>query len=432
MRISATVKADFGTVGNRCRSVFSRERKVSRHDVIGTTPPRTPSFYDTLCPMQKSVFIALKMSVIAGQAKLAGIFRYLNERYGERSPWNIQLVRSRLELTRERINGAIAEKTDGFIISIPNTEDALEPLSRTGTPAVVMDVRCAPLTERRRGIVFIRHSAEAIGREAAHFLVKQGVARSYAFLHAVADYGWSRLRCDAFRSELRETGLWCEELRDPSQVTKLKRPAAVLAANDEAAFELLKFLRAKHLSVPREIAVLGVDNDTLLCENIHPRLSSIQPDFEREGFMAAEALDAMMHGRKTGRRTLLADVVKVVNRESTADPSPAGKLVQKAVTFIDRHATEGIGVDDVVRHLKCSRRLADMRFRELQKRTILEAITERRLEEVKRLLTETDDTVETIAGKCGYKSASHLMSLFRTRFSMTMRDFRRTAARNMW
>ncbi len=382
--------------------------------------------------MQKNVFVALKMSAIAGQTKLAGIFRYLNERYGDRSPWDIQLVRTRFELTRERINDAIAGKTDGFIISTPDTEDAVEPLSRTDAPTVVMDVRCGPLDERKRRIVFIRNSAEAIGREAAHFLVKQGVARSYAFLHAAGGYDWSRTRCDAFMSELREAGLWCEGLHDPSQVTKLKRPAAVLAANDETAFELLKFLRGKHLAVPRDIAVLGVDNDTLLCENSYPRLSSIQPDFEAEGFMAAEALDAMMSGRQSGRRTLLTDVKKVVSRESTADPSPAGKLVQKAVTFIDRHATEGISVGDVIRHLKCSRRLADMRFRELQKRTILEAITERRLEEVKRLLAETDDTIETIAGKCGYKAASHLMSLFRKHFSMTMRDFRRTAVKDMW
>ncbi len=382
--------------------------------------------------MQKNVFIALKMSAISGQAKLAGIFRYLNERYGDRSPWDIQLVRTRLELTSERINDAIAGKTDGFIISIPDTENAVEPLSSTSTPAVVMDVRCAPLDERKRKIVFIRNSSEAIGREAAHFLVRQGVARSYAFLHAAGNYDWSRMRCDAFMSELREAGLWCEELHDPSQVTSLRRPAAVLAANDETAFELLKFLRAKRLAVPREIAILGVDNDTLLCENTHPRLSSIQPDFESEGFMAAEALDAMMSGRQNGRRTLLTDVKKVVSRESTADPSPAGKLVQKAVTFVDRHATDGICVGDVAHHLKCSRRLADLRFRELQKRTILDAITERRLEEVKRLLAETDDTIEVIAGKCGYKSASHLMSLFRKRFSMTMRDFRRTAAKDLW
>jgi hypothetical protein len=88
------------------------------------------------------------------------------------------------------------------------------------------------------------------------------------------------------------------------------------------------------------------------------------PDFEGEGYLAAETLDSMMHGKGPDSCVLLADIKEVVRRESTCELSSAGRLVQKAVVYIDRHALEGIGVEDVVRHLGCSRRLADLRFRE--------------------------------------------------------------------
>ena len=173
--------------------------------------------------------------------------------------------------------------------------------------------------------------------------------------------------------------------------------------------------------------MLGVDNDTLICENTHPRLSSVMPDFEGEGYLAAETLDSMMHGEGPNSCVLLADIKEVVRRESTCELSSAGRLVQKAVVYIDRHALEGIGVEDVVRHLKCSRRLADLRFRELQKRSILQAITERRLDEVKRRLRETREKMDSIAAACGYSNPNYLKNLFKKRFAMSMGAFRRAA-----
>ena len=139
----------------------------------------------------------------------------------------------------------------------------------------------------------------------------------------------------------------------------------------------------------------------------------------------------MMQGRNSPKRTLLVGVKKIVQRESTAEQSHSGRLVQKAVAYIDRHALEGIGVRDVVKHLKCSRRLADLRFRELQGRSILDAITERRLDEVKRLLAGTRDKMDVIASACGYRNPTYLKNLFKKQFGMSMRDFRASARGTM-
>ena len=376
---------------------------------------------------KKKVLVALKMAGIAGQEKLAGIFHYLNERYGERSPWDVRLVRTRVELTADVLRAAISDGTDGFIVSIPDTEDAVGPLAETSIPTIVMDIHAGALEERNENIAFIRNSAEDIGRKAAHFLLGQGVAHSYAFLHSDPMMDWSRARFAAFRNALNDAGLWCEEMFEPAAAAQLKRPAAVFCANDDRAFDLIKHLAAKRIKVPHDVSVLGVDNDALICENARPRISSVQPNFEEEGRLAAETLDAMMQERETPKRTLLVGVKKIVQRESTAEESHAGRLVQKAVAYINGHALEGIGVRDVVKHLKCSRRLADLRFRELQGRSILDAITERRLDEVKRLLAGTQDKMDTIASACGYKNPTYLKNLFKKHCKMSMSDFRASA-----
>lgn len=375
----------------------------------------------------KNVFIALKMAGVAGQSKLVGVFRYLKETYGENSPWEIRLVRTRVELASDVVKQAIANGTDGFIVSIPDTEDAVFPLTEISAPTIAMDIRSPELEARQSNIVFIRNSSEEIGREAALFLLGQGVARSYAFLHSEPVMDWSEARFEAFKRMLNDNGIWCEELFSPADAARLKRPAAILAANDDRAYELLKALAARHVAVPRGVAVLGVDNDELFCENTHPRLSSVQPDFEEEGWLAAKTLDDMMQGRAFAERTLLVGVKRIVQRESTTEQSHAGRLVQKAVAYIDRHALEGIGVNDVVKHLKCSRRLADLRFRELQGRTILSAITERRLDEVKSRLAGTKEKMDAIASACGFKSPIYLKNLFKKHFGMSMSKFRASA-----
>ena len=375
----------------------------------------------------KKVFVALKMAGIAGQSKLVGVFRYLKETYGDSSPWEVQIVRTGAELTDVAVRRALADGTDGFIVSIPDTEDAVSPLKDVSTPTVAMDIYSQELKARKSNIVFIRNSSEDIGREAALFLLGQGVARSYAFLHSEPVMDWSEARFKAFKRVLNDNGIWCEELFSAEDAAKLKRPAAVLAANDDRAYELLKALAARRVAVPRGVAVLGVDNDELFCENTHPRLSSVQPDFEEEGWLAAKTLDDMMRGCVSTERTLLVGLKRVVQRESTTEQSNAGRLVQKAVAYIDRHALDGIAVNDVVRHLKCSRRLADMRFRELQGRTILDAITERRLDEVKGRLAGTKEKMDAIAAACGFKNPTYLKNLFSKRFGITMSEFRNSA-----
>ncbi len=397
--------------------------------------------------MGKKVFIALRMAGIAGQEKLSGIFRFL----GENHDWAIRLVRTAGEFTVAAVKDALRSKYDGFIVSIPGTEESAAVLAATDIPTIVMDIHSPLLAARKRHIVFIRNSSEEIGRAAADHLLAIGTCRSYAFVHNPSVMQWSIDRCKAFRETLRDNGFWCHELKSPEGLEKLERPVGVFAANDDRGYDVIEFCHARRLRVPEDIAVLGINNDTLICENCHPRLSSIQPDFEQEGYRAAELLTKMMCGKIDGGKvklenvrdwsgslhspfsilnsTLYAGVKQVVRRESTAELSHSGKLVQRALAYIRKNALRGISVGDVAKHLHISRRLADLRFRELQGTTIGETIISARLEKVKRLLRETKEPIDAIAARCGYENPNYLKNLFKRRFAMPMREFRARANR---
>ena len=376
--------------------------------------------------MRKKVFIALRMAGIAGQEKLSGIFRFL----GDNHDWDIRLVRTADEFSVAAVKDALRSKYDGFIVSIPGTEETAAVLATTDIPTIVMDIYSRRLAARKRNIVFIRNSSEEIGRTAANHLLAIGTCRSYAFVHNPSVMQWSIDRCRAFRATLRDNGFWCHELRTSDGLQKLERPVGIFAANDDRGYDVIEFCHAHRMRVPEDAAVLGINNDTLICENCHPRLSSIQPDFEQEGYLAAETLTKMMRPRAASSpiphpSSLFVGIRSVIRRESTAEISTTGKLVQKAVAYIRRHALEGIGVSDVVAHLKVSRRLADLRFRELQHTSIGGEITRIRLAEVQRLLRATREPIDSIAAKCGYANPNYLKNLFRKRFSMSMREFRK-------
>ena len=375
----------------------------------------------------KRVLVALRLQGIAGQEKLSGIFRYL----GDTPEWDVRFIRSAQEFTAARVKTAIADGSDGFIVSVPDAERAAEPLADTDIPTIVMDIHSPALSARRKNIVFIRNSPEEIGRSAANHLLSIGRCKSYAFVHHQSVMQWSVDRFKSYRDTLCENGFECHELKSPEGIEKLERPVGVFAANDDRGYDVIEFCRANHLRVPEDIAVIGINNDTLVCENCHPRLSSIEPDFEQEGYLAAETLAHMMSASpspspstSTSTSTLFVGVKQVVRRESTAELSASGKLVQRALVYIRRNALKGISVTDVAAHLHVSRRLADLRFRELQGTTIGETIITERLTEVKRLLRETKDPIDAIAIRCGYENPNYLKNLFKRRFAMTMREFR--------
>ena len=177
--------------------------------------------------------------------------------------------------------------------------------------------------------------------------------------------------------------------------------------------------------MPHQVAVIGVDNDEMICPHTTPPLTSVQPDHTRIGELAAEKLMEMMDGRRSTRpERILVGVKRIEVRESTSPVTQSGRLVQRALAFITAHYAEPIRPQDVVRELKVSRRLADLRFSELQGESIGKAILHTRLEAVRRMLTATNDTMENIAAACGFRKVDRMRAAFKARYGVSPSEFR--------
>ncbi|OQC25376.1 MAG: Xylose operon regulatory protein [Verrucomicrobia bacterium ADurb.Bin070] len=286
----------------------------------------------------------------------------------------------------------------------------------------------------------VRSDTAAVGRlAAAYFLERRFV--HYAYVGEVQGFMWSVRRGEAFARAVREAGFECriygalktaeqedaglERPRLCAWLNALPKPVALLAAMDNRGRQVMDACAWAGLNVPRDIAVLGVDNDDDLCETTAPAMSSILLDAERASYEAARHLDEMMRGMTRERRVITYGPAQVIARRSTDTTQIADVVVVKALEFIAVNACAGIGVPEVVRHVGASRRLAEQRFRTQLGRTILDEIRRVRMERVCTLLRETNQAIGEIARQCGFESESHLGSVFRREHGCTMRDFRK-------
>ena len=369
------------------------------------------------------IALVFQLAGESGKRKFSGFLRYASEK---KRDWRMQFIRLKEDFSAEFVRSLATRKIDGIAYSLSPAKDAESELAKLSIPTIAIDIFDERrLGGRRKNISFFTCSSDEIGRTAARHLMSLGTCRSYAFVPDLHWHTWSKLRGIAFRQEIQGNNLPVAIYRmrgkgyDLSQLAdwlkRLPRPIGVFAAFDDRAVQVLEACREARLSVPGDVAVISVDNDELLCNHTTPTLTSIQPDHELLGYLAAQQLDKMMNSPPSNRPEHREVGVKsVVIRESTGEVSLAGRLVQKALGFIRLHLGEPILPRDVVAHLGVSRRLADLRFRELQGESIGEAILRIKIEEASRLFRETRASPAAIAHACGFKHLSRMRTAFKS------------------
>ena len=376
------------------------------------------------------VLVALSLASAAGRKKLNGIHRFLSEGYD----WDMELLRNAGDFTADALSSTSSSQFDGMLIGFAGKCDLRVLHADKELPTAFIDYPNAKTIEQLPFCLFVNDDAKDIAQSAAKHLMSCPGVRSFGFVPSRAPSRWSRDRESAFAAALHQKKNSLSVYDGPGDSREalvawlkgLEKPSAILAAFDDRARDVLEACRANAIDVPGQLSVLGVGNDEPICEMSVPALSSVAVDFEREGYVAARELQAMMLRRHVPAKTeILCGVKEIVFRASTSALKTPAALVQRAKEFIDRHALDGITTADVVARLHVSRSLADLRFREVTGTSILEAILARRLGEVTRLLRETDLRISEIAERCGYSDANYLKNLFKKRFNMSMRDWRR-------
>jgi LacI family transcriptional regulator len=202
-------------------------------------------------------------------------------------------------------------------------------------------------------------------------------------------------------------------------------PLGLMACNDDRGRQVLEACREARLRVPEQIAVVGVDNDELLCELSDPPLSSVVLNAERGGYAAAALLDRMMRGRVRRPRRLVVEPLHVVTRRSSDIIALEDAEVASALALIRQQATAPMQIDEVVEHVQISRRSLEMRFRQHVGRTIHDEIERMRLERAKRLLLESDLPIPRVASSAGFNSASYFVQVFCRQVGQTPARYRR-------
>lgn len=383
---------------------------------------------------KRNIVLVLRLAGSAGRDILTGILLFARQH----PHWHTRLFQMPSEFTPTDFTSLAAADLDGIVMSEPGPDETARLLRASNVPIAFIGDAGPILSARKKSITYIRNDDVEIGRMGARYLLSLGRRRAYGFVPTISKQYWSQSRFEGFRNALQDCGIEADRFRSPGPagskddldalrawLDALPKPAAVMAAWDTRATQVVAAANEARIAVPSQLAVLGVDNDELLDESTVPPLTTIQPDHERLGFVAARELERLMN-RRPARPSVsfLAQPKGLVERESATATAPAAHLVARATRFIERNATKGISVGDVVAHLGVSRRLADLRFRQFSKEPINAAITRCRLDAVKKLLATTNRPIKLISVACGYTDLAYLKTLFKRRFGVTMRDWR--------
>jgi LacI family transcriptional regulator len=355
---------------------------------------------------------------------LQGVARYARLH----GPWELQAEPT---YAGGQIPLAKLRHVDGIIMLVSSRRQ-IRLLQRWNMPAVNLSSR---FPEAK--IAHVSNDGTSLAKLAIEHFIERGF-HNFAFcdLNDASFYRRRRfeeqlalrgLHCHVFDVGFRDRNAWIlgrDRKRMEAWLRELPKPIGVLAHNDVRGRQLVDACRRLEIAMPDEVAVLGVDNEVPHCEMCSPPLSSIITDAERIGFEAAGLLDQIMEGKELAQHRVLVPPLGIVVRQSTDVTATTDPHVAKAVRFIRLHATDGIDVSDVLRHVMISRTALDKRFLEALGHTPHEEILRVRLKRASELLAETDLTLETVADRCGFNHGEYLGAVFLRETGQTPGDFR--------
>ena len=383
--------------------------------------------------MKAKILVILPSDKFLHRQILEGVLAYGHER----GPWQFHFeTGDRYEQGLEKVsrwgcNGIIAMVRDC---------SQLQKMLKTRVPAVFLN---PPQSGKRtdappKWATFVSRDQEDVGKTAAEYFIERRY-REFAFVGTPRQTAWCMRRLNGFRGRLAKEGLACAVFpgapetdcddfgRESPHIAKwlksLKPGTALYASRDRRAVQMLNLCSDLGISVPRDLAVLGTDNDEVLCESVTPSLSSISLDGRNAGMLCAKLLDMHIRGRKVEPLVDLA-FPGVVTRQSTDATLVPDAFIAKALAIVRRDLSNSHTIADIAKELKVSRRTLETKANLVLGTTLKNEINRIRLNEAVRLISNTDLSIQAVAERCGFCCASHLNTRFKTAFGHSPSVFR--------
>lgn len=393
----------------------------------GSSPlPQLPSFVRRMKP---KVALIVETSSVYGRDLLSGIVRHMRMH----DQWSVFLEQR--DLLLEPPQWLSTWKGDG-IISRVTTPTFVDAIRETGVPMV-------ELTDRFGGSRFpgVRSDDAAIGRAGAKHLIERGF-RNFAFC-GFAGEAWSQRRETAFvETTQAHSSSQCEVYNSPwtgptartweeeqqhlvDWLKGIDPPVAIMASNDIRGMHLIDACSRVNLAVPEEVAVIGVDNDELLCRICSPTLSSVIPNAEEIGFRAAELLARLMKGETLDATSHPIPPLGIATRQSTDVVAIDDSNIAAALRFMRENACRGVTVEEVIENTAISRSTLERQVRKYLGRTPQEEIRHVQIKRVRELLQSTDLPADRIAALCGFAHPEYMHVVFKRVMGITPGEFRR-------
>lgn len=358
---------------------------------------------------------------IARYSKLHGPWSFYREPFLYRKSKNKHLL-----LDEWLVDGIIAD-TD--------TVNEIRVAIENGIPAIVQGI-----TDVFSGLPTIVSDDCTIGKMGAEHLLDKGF-ENFAY-YGIENMYWSCRRCEGFKERLSQSGYDVCVYKEPKNeylddredfeiasicgwLKELPKPIGLMACNDDRSMEVIQACLMLGLCVPDDVAVIGVDDDTIVCDLSNFPLSSIALSNEKSGYLAAAMLDRMMKGEKVGPEKIVSEPMYVVTRQSTDILTIKDREVANGLKFIRNHINDQITVEDVANEIALSRRMAEIRFRKSLGVTINSEIQKQRIKQVSDLLLTSELPIAKIAEQTGFRTATYMSEVFRKFKNMTPLAYRR-------
>lgn len=375
----------------------------------------------------KRIAILVETSLASGRQILTGIARFLHER----QDWSIyQYLGPMGTLEPEALRNW---EGDGIIARITNRE-VLDIIIDKNIPTVDVLGNVSPQV-----FPLVKCNDTSVGKIIAnHFLENRH--HNFAFI-GLTNERWSIERELAFKkavhSENKEVQTFHIEQRPVEQavtgnelesiktwLSSLKTPIAIMVASDQFAPILFEACQQLDLTIPEHVSVVGVDNDKPFCDLCRPRLSSLQPDHEQIGYLAAKALSQQMDGAQPLERLIEVSSHKLFERQSSDLIAIKDIAIIRAMKFIRANATDSPNLDEIAQASGTSRSVLQRRFRQHLKRTIGDVVLNEKLRIACEMLSDTDLPIVQISERSGFNSQEYMNHIFKTHLQTTPRKYR--------